>query len=155
MRASLIGSIALVFLGACRPAVSPEPAPAADPLATQRQAFVSAFNRGDKDALRALYASDALFLAFTGQAVTNPDFVIAGLSRAASLFDLELEPLRGGTSGDLRYEAGTWRHREKGSSTGSATETGNYVWLWRRDAQGAWVIHLHSVSRKPPSPPSR
>lgn len=146
LKRQLLALLPLVVAG--HPAVAQVATPAADPVATQREAFVAAFNRGDAEMLRGFYAPDAAFLSFTGQAVLNPELVAAGLSRASSLFDLDLKPLRSGASGSMIYEAGTWQHREKGTPT--VADAGTYLWLWRKDQNGAWVIHVHSVNRKPP-----
>ena len=145
MRTSALFTAALI-LAACRSPVAPAVAPV-DTAATLRTGFVEAFNRGDVAALQRLYAPDAILLAFTGQTVTSAEMIAGGLSRASSQFDLELEPLRVRASSDSIYEAGTWKHMEKG--TRSVRDTGTYVWIWRKDAAGNWVIDIHAVNRKP------
>ena len=119
----------------------------ADPLTSQREAFVAAFNRGDAAALSGFYASDAILLSFMGDPVTGSETISAGMARAASAFDLVLEPIRSRASATLITEAGTWRHREKGTT--NDRDGGTYFWSWRREPDGRWVIDVHSVTRKP------
>ncbi len=57
-------------------------------------------------------------------------------------FSLSWEPLFAEGSGDLGYTHGTYR-RERVNSEGKAVvETGRYVTIWRRNADGKWKVVL-------------
>ena len=57
-------------------------------------------------------------------------------------FSLSWEPLFAEGSGDLGYTHGTYR-RERVDSEGKAVvETGRYVTIWRRNADGKWKVVL-------------
>jgi ketosteroid isomerase-like protein len=147
-RAAFARAWLLLFLAAaCRTASVQQPPEAAP--AELRHAFVGAFNRGDVATLKAFYASGAVLLTFGGQAISGAETIADGLQHASAAFDLELEPVRAETSATFIYGAGTWRHLEKGST--AVRDSGTYLWVWRKDANGRWQISAHSVTRKVPA----
>ena len=115
--------------------------------AGRRAAYLAAFNAQDAAAVTKLYAPDAVFLPFTGQLITGGAVIGPAITRLSARVTLELEPSSASASDGLWFEAGTWRHVERAS--GSAVDGGTYLWVWRKDTDGAWKIAAHSVTHKP------
>ena len=82
--------------------------------AARRAAYLAAFNAQDAAAVTKLYASDAVFLPFTGQLITGGAVIGPAITRLSARVTLELEPSSASASGGLWFEAGTWRHVERG-----------------------------------------
>jgi len=53
-----------------------------------------------------------------------------------------LEPLFAEGSGDLGYTHGTYRRERVNSEDEAVVETGRYVTIWRRNADGKWKVVL-------------
>jgi ketosteroid isomerase-like protein len=113
----------------------------------RRNTFVEAFRKSDEAALKAMYSEDALLLSFDGKAFRGSDVISQGMAMFSKQVDLELKPTRTATSGDLCYEAGTWRHLKKSSQI--EVSGGTYVWIWKRGPKGDWTIETHSVTMRP------
>lgn len=118
-----------------------------DALGAQREAYVSAFNAQDAARMGQLYAPDAVFLPFTGQVVRGAESIAPAMARVAARVKLDLQPVSASLSGPLAYESGTWTHADRES--GATVDGGAYLWVWRHEPSGAWVIAAHTVTRKP------
>lgn len=121
--------------------------PADKEMDARRSAFVDAFRKGDAGALKAMYSDDALLLSFDGKSFRGSEVISQGMAMFSQQVDIELKPLRSTTSGDLCYEAGTWRHLKKSSQV--EVSGGTYVWVWKRGSKGDWTIETHSITMRP------
>lgn len=110
-----------------------------------RSSFLTAFNSGDAAALEKIFEPDVLLLSFTGQPVQGGatiSKVMAGMSKQLSL---EMESIQSRESGDLLYEAGTWKHLQKGTTT--VRQSGTFIWVWKHE-KDSWRIETMSVTAK-------
>lgn len=121
--------------------------PATKDDAGRRTAYLAAFNAQDAEAVTKLYAADAAFLPFTGQLISGGAIIGPAITRLAARVTLELTPSSASASEGLWFEAGTWRHIDRAS--GGSVDGGTYLWVWRKDTDGAWRIAAHSVTHKP------
>jgi ketosteroid isomerase-like protein len=109
--------------------------------------FISAFNAGNADAVAAFYTDDAVLLVpnapiARGNAAIRDAFRAHGAGAT-----LNFAPDRIVQSGDVAYEYG---HYTMGM--GSMNDQGNYVTVWRRQANGDWKIVEDSVNSSMPAP---
>jgi len=112
----------------------------------RRTAFLEAFRKSDASTMKSMYSDDAILLSFDGRVIRGSGSISQGMEMFSQQVELELKPIRSSTSGDLCYEAGTWRHLKKG--TRSEAGAGTYVWVWKKDSKGTWRIEMHSVTMK-------
>jgi ketosteroid isomerase-like protein len=55
------------------------------------------------------------------------------------------------TSGDLGYTWGRYEYRDRAADGRSVVETGSYVTIWRRQADGSWKVVLDGGTPDPKS----
>ena len=132
--------LAVLFLISCLGTSFAKDTKTVDPL---REAFVTAFNKGDAATMEKLFEPDMLLFTFTGQPVKGGAAIAKGMAGTSSQHDLDLKPLQSRESGDMLYEAGTWNHYAKG--TKSLRQTGTYIWVWKKEKEG-WRIESMSVT---------
>jgi len=111
--------------------------------------FISAFNAGNADAVAAFYTDDAVLL-IPNAPIARGNTAIRDAYRGA--FNAMRPTLNFASdrivqSGDVAYEYG---HYTMGM--GSTTDQGNYVTVWRRQANGDWKIVEDSVNSSLPPP---
>ncbi len=160
MRAYLTAGalITAVLLSGCAPQPAPEPPDTrADDEAAIRAAIMewsAAAGARDVEKFMAFYAGDAILMledapdlhgtaaireALTGM-MQDPHFA---LSFAAS--DVVVA-----RSGDLAYEMGTYSLTLSGPDGNPGVETGAYVVVWQKQADGAWKVVLDAPVSDPP-----
>jgi len=148
-----IGSlVVMVILGACSQQQPPAPQPveppdtrAADEAAIRAAAkeWASAAAAKDAEKFASFYAEDATLM--LGNA---PDFKGATAIREAAggmmqdanfALSFETTAVQVARSGDMAYELGTYSMTTTNPKTKkAATEKGNYVVVWKKQADGKW-----------------
>jgi ketosteroid isomerase-like protein len=113
--------------------------------------FITAFNAGNADAVAAFYADDAVLL-LPNAPISRGSAAIRNTFSAhfsAMHPNLNFGPDRIVQSGEVAYEYG---HYTMGM--GSMSDQGNYITVWRRQANGDWKIVEDSVNSSLPPPPA-
>jgi ketosteroid isomerase-like protein len=133
----------LVFLAACAPAQEQAMTQAEyrEAIEEVNARFVEAAVAGDGAALTALYTSDAIVLPPNMEPVRGQEAIRGFWSEMFSMGapDLRLTTMEVMGSGDFAYEVG--RYSIEMSMEGSpVSDTGNYLVVWRRTADG-WKLH--------------
>ena len=121
------------------------------------QDFNMNFNTGNYDQGGGLFSSDAVFMAPHHEPAVGPKAIERKLREfgEAGYQDLRLETTRVDYSGDMAMEVGRYSVVIFSENSGSATDRGKYLKVWRR--LGAWRIVADcwssnlpaSVSEKP------
>lgn len=105
----------------------------------------SAFNRGDADAVTALYTTDAIVLpsthAFLKGLSAIKDFWTALLS--AGVRDHAIEMLETQAVGDIAYSIGKWSANAPGENGRMQHYEGTIVTIFRYQDDGSWKACLH------------
>lgn len=105
-----------------------------------------AFNRGDAQAVAALYADDAILMPPTDTTVYTRPAIEAfweGLlaqgfgEHAIDIVDVKVQ-------GDLAYVAGVWSATQAVSGGDKAYYGGNVLSVFQRQGDGSWKAKLHS-----------
>ena len=162
MKMLLIPATALVLLTACTQA--PPPAPpdtrAADEQAIRDQetAAQQAWTSKDTDKVAALYADDATVMLPDTPVMTGKAAISAGFKGAVSdpNFALSLQTTSVDTSkgGDLGYVRGSYMVHQTDAKTKKATmEKGNYVLVYKKQADGSWKIVADTAIPEAPAAP--
>jgi uncharacterized protein (TIGR02246 family) len=162
MKTLLIPATALVLLTACTQA--PPPAPpdtrAADEQAIRNQetAAQQAWTAKDVDKVAALYADDATVMlpdtpVMTGKAAISAGFKGAGSDPNFSL-SLQTTSVDVSKGGDLGYVRGSYMVHQTDAKTKKATmEKGNYVLVYKKQADGSWKIVADTAIPEAPAAP--
>lgn len=113
--------------------------------------FVEAYKAGDAATIATLYTATAKML--------PPDATeVAGREAIQSLWqswldaepsDLTLETTDVESSGDLAYEIGLFSFQPPAGDTSMVTATGNYLVVWKHDADGNWRRHVDTWNDTP------
>jgi uncharacterized protein (TIGR02246 family) len=152
-----------VLLFGC--AQAPPPAPpdtrAADEKAirdTETQ-WVKAFAAKDMDKIVAPYADDATVLLSNAPTMTGKDAIRAGMKDAIAdpKFALDLKTVKVDVSkDDLAYSQGTYSVMATDPKTKKVvTETGRYVEVYKKQADGSWKIVEDINSPEAPAAPAK
>lgn len=162
MKMLLIPATAFVFLTACTQAPPPTPPDtrAADEQAIRDKetAAQQAWAAKDTDKVAALYADDATVMlpdtpVMTGKAAISAGFKGAGSDPnfALSIQNTSVEVSKGG---DLGYVRGTYMVHQTDPKTKKATmEKGNYVLVYKKQADGSWKIVADTAIPEAPAAP--
>ena len=143
------------------PAAAPAtPDASADEAALRAAAPVwfERYNKGDAQGVADLYADDAVILAPGSTAAVGKPAILAFLqkdiagTKAAGMSDDGGEVTGAGASGDLGWVTGIWYLTD---SRGKRVETGKYLTLYKRAANGWQIIRDTWNSDTPPAPPPR
>jgi uncharacterized protein (TIGR02246 family) len=102
--------------------------------------FVEAFNRRDAAAVAALYTEDAKLLPPNSGMISGKRGIQAFWQRAmeTSVGDIILETVDMGCAGDLTYEIGAYTLKIRAQGSQAVTDTGKYVVVRERQADGSW-----------------
>jgi uncharacterized protein (TIGR02246 family) len=163
MKILLIPAAALLFLTACT-APPPPPPPdtrAADEKAIRDQetAAAQAWNAKDLDKILALYADDATLMlpnapAVAGKTAMTPLLkgALADRNFALTIQNISVEASKGG---DLGFVRGTYVVNATDLKTKKATmEKGNYVIVYKKQADGSWKIAADTAIPEAPAAPA-
>jgi uncharacterized protein (TIGR02246 family) len=163
MKLFLIPAIAMVLLTACTQAPPPPPPDtrAADEKAIRDQetAAAQAWSAKDGDKIAALYADDATLMLpnaplMTGKAAIAPALkgALADPNFALTIQNTSVEASKGG---DLGYVRGSYVVQQSDPKTKKAmTEKGNYVIVYKKQADASWKIVADTAIPEAPATPA-
>lgn len=163
MKTLLIPVTALALLTACTQAPAPAPPDtrAADEKAIRDQetAAGQAWTAKDADKILALYADDATLMlpnspAMSGKAAMGPAIkgAVADPNFSLSIQNTSVEASKGG---DLGFVRGTYMVHQTDPKTKKAImEKGNYVIVYKKQADGAWKIAADTAIPEAPAAPA-
>ncbi len=137
MRVSVCrAAVAVMWLAA-----APAAAQSGGVLMDADRAFARAVATGRLEAWVSFFADSGTMFRPGGQ-VVGPAAIREwmGPAFADTTFRLVWDPVRAHVAGDLGYTIGRWESRRVGADGGERRQTGSYVTIWRRQADGAWKI---------------
>jgi len=144
MRSTGVVLVSLGWLVACQPATAPLSDADIAAISDLGSSYASANIAGDADAVAALYTEDAIEMPPNEPATQGR----AGIrERYASYFALDAEtieftvtPVEIDGMADLAFDRGTWTWTGiPPGMTESTTDTGKYLGIVRRQADGSWL----------------
>jgi len=159
-RTSLLVSV-LALAGCAQPTQAPAPTPPPDTRAADEAAIRAAVKEWsasaqakDADKFTSVYAEDAVVMmedapdvsgkAAIGEAMTgmmqDPNFALS----------FEASKVVVARSGDLAYETGTYTMTMSDAKRKPATDRGQYVVVWQKQADGAWKVVIDAPVSDPP-----
>lgn len=116
--------------------------------------WVEAFNRGDAAGVAALYTDDATLLPPNSEMVQGKqgiqDFWNGGIQMG--LKDAALTTVDVGGSGDTAYEIGKYTLKIQPAGQEGMTDSGKYLVVWKRQADGTWKLHVDIWNSSMPMP---
>ena len=163
MKMLLISATAMVLLTACTQAPPPPPPDtrAADEKAIRDQetAAAQAWTAKDVDKILALYADDATLMlpnspALSGKAAMTPALkgAVADPNFALTIQNTSVEASKGG---DLGFVRGSYMVHQSDPKTKKTTmEKGNYVIVYKKQADGSWKIAADTAIPEAPAAPA-
>lgn len=134
----------LAVLAACTPA-APVHDMAADVAAVGkvRDAYATAFNAGNADAVGALYAADGNSMESMQPTLTGPSAIAAAnkamMDQMASA-KVTITAAQTEVSGNMAYDQGTYQLVLTPKTGAATTEDGRYLVVLKRQADGSWRI---------------
>lgn len=133
--------------------VPPPPGPGESPALDPR--FVEAMKGRDMRAVGAGYADDAILLGPDGAVVSGREAIARYWKDQAGrgLRDLRLTDRRSYSWGTLGYEMGTYELRTAGPR-GEKTESGEFLSVFKREADGRWRVVYDVLNSLPPASPA-
>jgi uncharacterized protein (TIGR02246 family) len=163
MKMLLSPAIAIVLLTAC---TQPPPPPPPDTRAAdekairdQETAAAQAWNAKDLDKILALYGDDATLMlpnapAVSGKAAMTP-LLKGALADPNFALTIQNTSVEASKSGDLGYVRGSYLvHASDPKTKKATTEKGNYVIVYKKQADGSWKIVADTAIPEAPSTPA-
>ena len=155
LNAAAIVAAGLIALAGCQKAT--------DSAAVEKQAkedvrvFIPAFNTGDVETIMAMYAPDAEVMAPGNPRASGHDAIralVTKLSGELQAGGISLEPNdddKAAASGDLGWHSGSYIVKD---ASGTVIDSGNYLAVLRRQADGKWLLFRDTWNsdRPPPAP---
>lgn len=116
---------------------------------------LKAFETKDLGGLTANYADDAIILPQNGPMVTgreNREAFFKEMVNMTSDFKFSMSTFD--ASGDLAYEIGTYTGTMQMPGMASVADTGKFITVWKRQADGKWMIvaDIFNTNLTPPGP---
>jgi ketosteroid isomerase-like protein len=106
--------------------------------------------KGMREAFLAFAADDVIKPQDGDQPVVGKESLMHSFEGApAQDFVLTWTPLKADASGDLGYTFGNWERKFKTASGSDTTAYGNYVSIWKRQADGSWKYVFDSGNATP------
>ena len=116
--------------------------------------FTAAFNRGDVAGVAALYTDDATLLPPNSETLQGrqaiQDFWTGGLRMG--LKDVTLTTVDVGGSDDTAYSIGKYTLNIQPEGQEGMSDSGKYVVVWKRQADGTWKYHVDIWNSSMPMP---
>jgi uncharacterized protein (TIGR02246 family) len=113
--------------------------------------MIEAFKAGDAAAIAALYGETAKVLPPDATEVVGREAIHQYWQGWIDdgLKDLTLDMTEVEASGDLAYEIGNFSVQVPAENDAMATATGNYVAVWKRGTDGAWLMQVDTWNDAP------
>ena len=138
-------SIGVVFsallAAACGTATPADPAADRQAIAAASARFQAAENAGSAEQARALFTDDLVAMGPDAPAISGADTVAAEMRSFYEAFTVEIEYSSQEIEafGDWGFDRGTYRFTLTPKAGGAPiSQTGKYLWLYRRQADGSW-----------------
>jgi uncharacterized protein (TIGR02246 family) len=119
-------------------------------------AFVSAYGAKDVAAIMNQYAPNATFLPQHGPAATTREEIEGFYNRSFEVFkNLNTTITSVDASGDLAYAIGSYTGVLELPGATAQPDTGKYLAVWKRQADGQWLIvaDIFNTNLPAPTPP--
>ncbi len=119
--------------------------------------FTRSFTAGDVPGMLKLYSDDATLMPTGVPAQKGRPAIEAFLLALPKVTEIVLTPEEIDGRGDLAFVRGTYRiTMEIPGAPGPVTETGKYVEIWRKQADGKWLVavNIFNSDLPPPAPPA-
>ena len=143
------------FLLACAQAQEPKQDPA-DLLKSTDIALQKAVADGDLDKIMTFYADDAVLMPTAEPIVVGKAAIREEWHHILSIPDFQnksaLTKIDVSQSGDLAYSMGTYLSTMQGENGQPVTEPGKWLSVWRRQADGSWLIVADTYNTDIPPP---
>ncbi len=130
-----------LLTAACGTAVSSDPAADRQAIAAVTAQTQAAENAGSVEQMRPHFADDLVMMGPNMPAVAGADSVAAAMGAFFQAFTVQIEYSSQEivVLGDWAFDRGTYRHTLTPKSGGAPIpESGKYLWLYRRHADGSW-----------------
>jgi uncharacterized protein (TIGR02246 family) len=155
-------ALALLLFGCAQaPSSAPPDTRAADEKAIRdmETAWVAEFAAKDIDKIVAHYADDGTLLLSNAPTMSGKDAIRAGMKMAIDdpNFALDLKTVKVYVSkDDLAYSQGTYSYKGTDSKTKKViAETGRYVEVYKKQADGSWKVVEDINSPEAPAAPAK
>jgi uncharacterized protein (TIGR02246 family) len=153
IRAACVAGLALA--AACaKPAEPAFTQTEANQIRQRTQAFEAAFNGKDPAKLVAYYTPESVLMPPNAPTVRGTDpirqFYVDLYAQGGTDLEMETKDLRG--HGPLAYEAGAFSLNRRPSQGNASRDRGKYVFIWRKQADGSWLIEHTIWSSDLPEP---
>ena len=140
----LVMMLAVPFLVSCTTAPPPDTS-AEDSRAIEAvsKQWVDAFNRGDAAAVVALYTEEAKLLPPNSPMIVGRESIQASFQADfdASGYDLQLTVIDLHVNGDMAHEVGKYTLTIQPEEGEAISDSGKYVWIWKR-VNGSWKVDV-------------
>ncbi len=116
--------------------------------------WTEAYNRGDAAGVAALYTEDAKAMPPNGEMVNGRRGIQDlwnGLMQMG-VKDVKLNTVDVGGSGNTAYEIGNYSLTIQPEGQAAMTDSGKYVVVWKRQADGTWKLHVDIWNSNMPLP---
>ncbi len=156
----LVGAFALVACAQPAPTPTATPDTRAADEATLRatiKEWAAAAQAKDAAKFVSFYTEDAVVMMAGAPDISGLPDIREGIGHMMQdpAFALSFEPATVvvARSGDLAYETGPYSMTMTGPDKKPATETGHYVVIWRKQADGTWKAAVDAPISDPPAAP--
>ena len=146
MKTSLCIALLMAVVACNNPEASRE-----EILAADRAFSKLSSQKGLTEAFLAFAADDLIKPSEGQQPVFGKEALRGSLqgANAESAYRLTWEPLRAEVSGDIGYTFGAWTRQKINATESDSTLYGNYVTIWKRQADGSWKWVLDTGNATP------
>ena len=121
----------------------------AQQIAKVNEKFTQAMTAGDAETLASLYTDDATLMPPNSESLSGKDAIKEWVGNASGMgikdFTLTTTELSG--SGNWAYEVGTYS-----MEIGGTQDTGKYIVVWQKQADGSWKLHKDIWNSNTPLP---
>jgi len=156
-RAALLATA--ILLTACASAEQAKPAPTSasvEDLGRMNRDFAAALNAGDAALAASYYTEDATLIP-PGEPMVHGRAAIEAYWKAGieqgGVHDASVQTIKAESSGDIGYEIGSYVLTAKGPDGKPVQESGRYIELLRRGADGKWYSTAGIWNPAPPAVP--
>lgn len=152
--------VVLVALSACKSTEHREPAACVATLSSADRAAISAngtawlkaVRAADWGAVAATYTSDAMLMPPNEPAVSGRDAIRRWFAAFPPLVSMDIEETEVGGCCDVAYVRGTYRLAIAPPGAGTIRETGKYIEIRCKQADGTWLKLRDMFSSDAPAP---
>jgi uncharacterized protein (TIGR02246 family) len=131
-------------LAACQPAAPPAPGftqADRDSIEAKRTAWANAVNAGDKAALTALYTEDGTLMPPNAPKATGRIAIRQVFDAFPAVGDAKLTAVDVAGTADMAVVQGAYTmNLMLPGATAAVADTGKFIELWRKQADGSWLI---------------